>query len=164
MATGLAQGQDASLRQGARGAAAAGAAEGPLVGWGVGQIDDEPIQGHGRHPAVEGARGGGFALQADDLLGPQSHRGDAETLPGLAERGAWRDRSGSERRKPAEDLAVTIATEQAQGDHEPDQEPARQPAAAGPVVAGSGQDFFNASTREDTFQRAGSLGRGPGRE
>ena len=46
--------------------------------------------------------------------------------------------------EPAEDLAVAVTTVQAQGDDEPDHEPARQPRAMGAVVAGPGEDFFHA--------------------
>ena len=45
--------------------------------------------------------------------------------------------------EPAEDLAVAVATEQAQGDDEPDQEPGRQPAAVGAILAGAGEDVFH---------------------
>ncbi len=71
---------------------------------------------------------------------------------------------GAEGLEPAEDLAVAVAAEQAQGDDEPDQEPARQPGAVGAVVAGSGEDFFHAGAGDDTFQGAESLASGPGRE
>ena len=99
-------------------------------------------------------------LQGYAFAAPMS----AEALSGLTEGRAWRVRTRSEGLEPAEDLAVAVATEQAQRDDEPDQEPTRQPGADGPVPAGTGEDFFYPGAGDDTFQGAGSLARGPRRE
>src|SRR4029078_8606962 len=60
--------------------------------------------------------------------------------------------------------AIAVATEQAQRDDEPDQEPARQSGTDRGVVSGAGEDLFHAGAGPDTFQGAGSLLRGPRRE
>ena len=161
MAAGLAQGQDAGLGERSGGAAAAGAAEGAFVGRGVGQVDDEAVEGHRPHPPVEGARRGGRASQVDDLLGQESHGGDTQPLAGLAQGGPpWRG-AFAEGLEPAKDLAIAVATEQAQGDDEPDQEPGRQAPAIGSILARPLEDPFNVGPGDDTFQGAQSLTSGP---
>ena len=131
MAAGLAQGQDAGLGERRGGAAAAGATEGPLVGRGIGHVDDEAVEGHGPHPAVERPGVVGLPCKSDDLLGQEPHGGDAQALAGLAEGGPPRRAALAEGLEPAEDLAVAVAAEQAQGDDEPDQEPGGQAAGNG---------------------------------
>src|SRR5438552_952305 len=54
MAARLAQGHDADLGEGARRAARLGPAEGALVGGGVGQVQNEAVDGHQAHALVEG--------------------------------------------------------------------------------------------------------------
>ena len=63
--------------------------------------------------------------------------------------------------EPAEDLAIAVAAEQAQGDDEPDQEPGGQATAMGAVLAGPLEDPFNIGAGDDTFQGAQSLTSGP---
>ena len=162
MAAGLAQGQDAGLGERRGGAATAGAAEGPHIGRGIGHVDDEAVEGHGPHAAVERPGRGGLALQLDDLLGQEPHGGDAQAFAGLAQGRPSRRAAFAEGLEPSEDLAVAVAAEQAQGDHEPDHEPGRQPRAVGAVVSGSGEDFFHAGAGDDTFQGAETLTSGPG--
>ena len=103
----------------------------------------------------------GCALQADDLLGQESHGGDAQAFAGLAEGRPPRRAALAVGLEPAEDLAVAVATEQAQGDDEPDQEPGGQATAMGSVVAGPLEDPFNVGPGDDTFQGAQSLTSGP---
>src|SRR4029079_14268758 len=91
-------------------------------------------------------------------------RGDPEALPGLTEGRARRRRVGPEGLEPAEDLAVAVATEQAQRDDEPGHEPTRQARAWGAIVAGAGEDFFHPGARKDTLQGAETFGGGPRRE
>src|SRR5262249_54225443 len=161
VAAGLAQGQDAGLGERRGGAATAGATERPLVARGIGHVDNEAVEGHGPHPAVEGARRGGFPLQADDLLGQPSHGGDAQALAGLTEGGPPRRGAFAVGLEPFEDLAVAVATEQAQGDDEPDQEPGGQAPAMRSVLARPLEDPFNVGPGDDTFQGAQSLTSGP---
>ena len=59
--------------------------------------------------------------------------------------------------EPAEDLAVAVAAEQAQGDDEPDQEPGGQASAMGAILAGPFEDTFNVGPGDDTSQGAQSL-------
>ena len=161
MAAGLAQGQDAGLGKRRRGAATAGATERPLVARGIGQVDDEAVEGHRPHPPIERAWGGGLTLQADDLLGQESHGGDAQALAGLTEGSPPRCGAFAVGLEPAEDLAVAVAAEQAQGDDEPDQEPGGQAPAMRSVLAGPLEDPFNVGPGDDTFQGAQSLTSGP---
>jgi hypothetical protein len=164
MAAGFAKGQDADLRECGWGTAASGAAERTVVVRGIGHIDDKAVQSHGPHPAVECARRRWRTLQTDDLIGQEPERGDAETFARLAEgRSAWGS-AAAKRLQPAEDLAVAIATEQAQSDDEPDHEPSRQSGAEGGILAGTRQDLFHLCARDDTFQSAESHLRGPRRE
>ena len=163
VAPGLAQGQDAGLGERRGGATTAGATERPFVARGIGHIDDEPVEGHGPHPSVEGARSGGLTLQADDLLGQESHGGDAQALAGLTEGSPPRCGAFAVGLEPAEDLAVAVAAELPQGDDEPDLEPARQARAVGAVVSGAGEGFFHAGAGDDTFQGVETFPSGPGR-
>ena len=164
MAAGLAKGQDAGLGECGWGTAAAGATERTVVGRGIGHIDDESVQSHGPHAAVECARRSWLTLETDDLIGQEPQWGDAETFARLAKgRSPWVS-AAAKRLQPAEDLAVAIATEQAQSDDKPDHEPSRQSGAEGAILAGTGQDLFHPCARDDTFQSEETLLSGPRRE
>ena len=86
MAAGLAKGQDAGLGECGWGTAAAGATERTVVGRGIGHIDDESVQSHGPHAAVECARRSWLTLETDDLIGQEPQWGDAETFAALRKR------------------------------------------------------------------------------
>src|SRR5271157_3493890 len=90
MAAGFAKGQDAGLGKCGWGTAASGATERTVVGRGIGHINDESVERHGPHAAVECAGRSWLTLQTDDLIGQEPQRGDAETFARLAKgRSSW---------------------------------------------------------------------------
>jgi hypothetical protein len=75
-------GQDAGLGECGWGTAASGATERTVVGRGIGHIDDESVQSHSPHAAVECAGRSWLTLQTDDLIGQEPQWGDAGIVPG----------------------------------------------------------------------------------
>ena len=95
MAAGFAKGQNAGLGECGWGTAASGATERTVVGRGIGHIDDESVQSHGPHAAVECAGRSWLTLETNDLIGQEPQRGDAETFARLAKgRSPWGSRRG----------------------------------------------------------------------
>lgn len=164
VAAGLAQGQQPHLGKGAGGPATAGAAEGALVGRGIGHVQDKAVQRHGPHPTVKRPRRAGLAQQANDALGQHPQGCDSHPLACLAQGRASGYGTGAKGLQPAKQLAIAIPTTQPQCDEKPHHEPPRQTPTHRTVVTGLGQNFFHLNAGKEPLQGADSFVRRPRRQ
>ena len=157
MGADLAQGKHAHLREGALGSARLRLAEESCVVRCVGHVEDETVQGHQPHAAVEGGRSVGTGQQFDDLVCQQADGSVTQSLACLGEGVALRSAAFAETLQVLEDLAVTVLGEQPQAEDEINHEPVRQAGAVTSVMAGFVQDFLHHCHGNDTFQSAEPL-------
>ena len=160
----FAQRQNSHLRKCPWSTAAARSSEDPFVLRRIGKIQNEPIYGHQAQAAVERSWGVGFRKQPYDCSHQGTKRCQADPFSCLTQCRSAGSPLLSKPLHPAENLAIAVAAEQPQSNHEPHHEPSGKTTTETLRFAAPLQDGFHIGPRDDTLQSTDSLQRWPRRE